>query len=59
MRFAACIDDPHLNSVSIGIIIIERDLQLVKSFVNVIPVCDPLGPAVMSLLLDDCPLPTR
>jgi hypothetical protein len=46
-------------SVRIGIRIFERDVQLVKSFVNVIPVCDPLGPAVMSLLLDDCPLPTR
>ena len=33
--------------------------QLVRAFVHVIPVSDPLGPAVMSLLLDDCPLPTR
>jgi len=37
----------------------EGWIQLVRSFVNVIPVSDPLGPAVMSLLLDDCPLPTR
>ena len=36
----------------------EGWLQLVRSLVEVIPVCDPLGPAVMTLLLDDCPLPT-
>ena len=27
--------------------------------VEVIPLSDPLGPAVMTLLLDDCPLPTK
>ena len=32
---------------------------LVKSLVEVIPLSDPLGPAVMTLLLDDCPLPTK
>ena len=37
----------------------ENMLQLVKAFVYVVPVDDPLGPAVMSLFLDDCPLPTR
>jgi len=36
----------------------EGWLQLVRSLVDVIPVEDPLGPAVMTLLLDDCPLPT-
>lgn len=36
----------------------EGWLQLVQSLVEVIPVTDPLGPAVMTLLLDDCPLPT-
>ena len=36
----------------------EGWLQLVQSLVDVIPVSDPLGPAVMTLLLDDCPLPT-
>ena len=36
----------------------EGWLQLVQSLVDVIPVNDPLGPAVMTLLLDDCPLPT-
>ena len=37
----------------------EGWLQLVKSLVEVIPLSDPLGPAVMTLLLDDCPLPTK
>ena len=32
---------------------------VVKSLVNSIPLDDPLGPAVISLLLDDCPLPTK
>ena len=34
-------------------------LQVVSSMVNVIPMHDPLGPAVITLLLDDCPLPTK
>ena len=36
----------------------EGWLQLVQALVDVIPDDDPLGPAVMTLLLDDCPLPT-
>lgn len=36
----------------------EGWVQLVESLVEVIPISDPLGPAVMTLLLDDCPLPT-
>ena len=34
-------------------------LLVVTSLVNAIPMEDPLGPAVISLLLDDCPLPTK
>ena len=34
-------------------------LTLVNSMINVIPIEDPLGPAVILLLLDDCPLPTK
>lgn len=34
-------------------------LTVVNSMVNVIPLDDPLGPAVILLLLDDCPLPTK
>lgn len=34
-------------------------LTVVNSMINVIPMDDPLGPAVILLLLDDCPLPTK
>lgn len=34
-------------------------LQVVQSMVDVIPMEDPLGPANITLLLDDCPLPTK
>ena len=34
-------------------------LQVVQSMVEVIPIHDPLGPANITLLLDDCPLPTK
>lgn len=34
-------------------------LNVVKSLIRVIPLEDPLGPAVIALLLDECPLPTR
>lgn len=34
-------------------------IQVVTSMVNVIPIVDPLGPSVITLLLDDCPLPTK
>lgn len=34
-------------------------LLVVRSMVNAIPMEDPLGPAVITLILDDCPLPTK
>ena len=34
-------------------------LQVMKSLINVIPMNDPLGPAVVTLLLEECPLPTK
>ena len=34
-------------------------ITVVNSMVRVIPIGDPLGPAVMLLLLDECPLPTK
>jgi len=34
-------------------------LLVVTSLIHAIPLEDPLGPAVISLLLDDCPLPTK
>lgn len=27
--------------------------------INVIPLSDPLGPSVITLLIDDCPLPSK
>ncbi|KAK0062575.1 RING finger and SPRY domain-containing protein 1, partial [Biomphalaria pfeifferi] len=33
--------------------------NVVKSLIRVIPMEDPLGPAVIALLLDECPLPTK
>jgi len=32
-------------------------LEVVRSMINVIPLGDPLGPATISVLLDECPLP--
>ncbi len=34
-------------------------LTVVHSLIDVIPMDDPLGPAVITLLLDECPLPTK
>ncbi|KTF89891.1 hypothetical protein cypCar_00021128, partial [Cyprinus carpio] len=34
-------------------------LEVVQSLIRVIPLDDPLGPAVITLLLDECPLPTK
>ncbi|GFO24033.1 RING finger and spry domain-containing protein 1 [Plakobranchus ocellatus] len=34
-------------------------LNVVKSLIRIIPMEDPLGPAVVDLLLDECPLPTK
>ena len=34
-------------------------LAVVSSMVEVIPMHDPLGPANITLLLDDCPLPSK
>ncbi|XP_028150945.1 RING finger and SPRY domain-containing protein 1 [Diabrotica virgifera virgifera] len=37
----------------------EGWIQVVNSMINVIPMHDPLGPSVITLLLDDCPLPSK
>ncbi|XP_056638627.1 RING finger and SPRY domain-containing protein 1-like [Diorhabda sublineata] len=37
----------------------EGWIQVVNSMINVIPMQDPLGPSVITLLLDDCPLPSK
>ncbi|CAH2035287.1 unnamed protein product, partial [Iphiclides podalirius] len=37
----------------------EGWIQVVSSIVNVIPLEDPFGPSAITILLDDCPLPSR
>ncbi|KAL1518264.1 hypothetical protein ABEB36_001910 [Hypothenemus hampei] len=37
----------------------EGWIQVVNSMIKVIPLRDPLGPSVITLLLDDCPLPSK
>ncbi|XP_011315069.1 RING finger and SPRY domain-containing protein 1 [Fopius arisanus] len=37
----------------------EGWIQVVSSMVNVIPMHSPLGPSVITLLLNDCPLPSK
>ena len=37
----------------------EGWISVIKSLIEVIPLEDPLGPAVIALLLDECPLPTK
>jgi len=34
-------------------------LDVAKALITAIPMSDPLGPAVITLLLDECPLPTK
>jgi len=53
--------DPPPSLIKLHAVADHEDgwLQLVQSLVEVIPLSDPLGPAVMTLLLDDCPLPTK
>ncbi len=34
-------------------------LLVLHSMVNVIPINEPLGPAVITLVLDDCALPAK
>ncbi|KAK7583785.1 hypothetical protein V9T40_004748 [Parthenolecanium corni] len=37
----------------------EGWLQIIMSMINIVPVDDPLGPAVITVVLDDCPLPNK
>ena len=34
-------------------------VNVVETVISVIPADDPLGPSVVTLLLDECPLPTK
>lgn len=49
--------DPSYNLLDL--FIDEGWLDVVQSLIRVIPLEDPLGPAVITLLLDECPLPTK
>jgi RING finger and SPRY domain-containing protein 1 len=53
--------EPPASMIKLHVIADKEEgwLALVTSMVRVIPLEDPLGPAVITLLLDDCPLPTR
>ncbi|CAG2117920.1 unnamed protein product, partial [Medioppia subpectinata] len=53
--------DPPSSMLKLHIIADKEKgwLAVVNSMINVIPIDDPLGPAVILLLLDDCPLPTK
>ena len=53
--------DPPRSMIALHMIADKEDgwLTVVLSMVHVIPMADPLGPAVILLLLDDCPLPTK
>nr|XP_018906252.1 PREDICTED: RING finger and SPRY domain-containing protein 1-like [Bemisia tabaci] len=37
----------------------EGWIQMIHSMVNIIPLDNPLGPVVITVLLDDCPLPNK
>ena len=37
----------------------EGWLQIIISMINIVPVADPLGPAAITVVLDDCPLPNK
>jgi len=34
-------------------------INVIETVIKVIPADDPLGPSVITLLLDECPLPTK
>jgi len=34
-------------------------INVIETVISVIPSDDPLGPSVVTLLLDECPLPTK
>lgn len=53
--------DPPPSMMTLHVIADKESgwLTVVSSLINKIPIEDPLGPAVILLLLDDCPLPTK
>ncbi|XP_019875549.1 RING finger and SPRY domain-containing protein 1 [Aethina tumida] len=53
--------EPPSSMVSLHNIADNEDgwIQVVNSMIDVIPLGDALGPSVITLLLDDCPLPSK
>lgn len=53
--------DPPQSMLKLHAIADKEDgwLLVMSSMVKVVPMQDPLGPAVITLLLDDCPLPSK
>lgn len=51
--------EPSNNGKKISFSSDDGWLEVVQSLIRVIPLDDPLGPAVITLLLDECPLPTK
>lgn len=53
--------DPPSSMIKLQMIADQEKgwLSVVNSIINVIPLNDSLGPAVILILLDSCPLPTK
>ncbi|XP_045784180.1 RING finger and SPRY domain-containing protein 1-like [Maniola jurtina] len=54
-------DESPVSLVKLHVIADKEEgwIQMVTSMVNVIPLEDPFGPTAISILLDECPLPSK
>lgn len=54
-------EDSPVSLVKLHIIADKEEgwIQVVTSMVNVIPLEDPFGPSAITILFDDCPLPSK
>ncbi|CAK1588254.1 unnamed protein product [Parnassius mnemosyne] len=54
-------EESPVSLVKLHVIADKEDgwIQVVSSMVNVIPLEDPFGPSAITILLDDCPLPSK
>lgn len=64
LKFFSCStydEEPPLAMQKLHALADQEDgwIQVVISMINVIPPSNPLGPSVIVILLDDCPLPTK
>uniref|UniRef100_A0A3Q4HPW3 Ring finger and SPRY domain containing 1 n=1 Tax=Neolamprologus brichardi TaxID=32507 RepID=A0A3Q4HPW3_NEOBR len=53
------VDGLVLDTLAVIRTLVDNIITVVQSLIRVIPLDDPLGPAVITLLLDECPLPTK